>query len=171
MKETIVYQIWLWIPWILIISLLLTRNGVGPILCYHERFKWIFFSPVFKIAYHCLMYNTQVTSITIPTARNRNGILLPKLFWPTVRKNCPWDREKRFWDHKNNLFKQWKVRTIFGNGMLVLKVSHIKFEIRGWRPRICKNFEITRTICLNSERSEQFLVTECLSWRFLIPDI
>ena len=24
----------------------------------------------------------------------RNGILLPKLFWPTVRKNCPSDREK-----------------------------------------------------------------------------
>ena len=27
-----------------------------------------------------------------------------------------------------------------------------------WRPRICKNFEITRTIYLNSERSEYFLV-------------
>ena len=24
---------------------------------------------------------------------NRNGILLPKLFWPTVRKNCSSDRE------------------------------------------------------------------------------
>ena len=24
----------------------------------------------------------------------RNGILLPKLFWPTVRKNCSRDREK-----------------------------------------------------------------------------
>ena len=24
----------------------------------------------------------------------KNGILLPKLFWPTVRKNCPSDREK-----------------------------------------------------------------------------
>ena len=23
-----------------------------------------------------------------------NGILLPKLFWPTVRKNCSSDREK-----------------------------------------------------------------------------
>ena len=39
-----------------------------------------------------------------------------------------------------------------------------------WRPRICKIFEITRTIYSNSERSEQFLVTECFltcSWRFL----
>ena len=34
------------------------------------------------------------------------------------------------------------------------------FEIRGWRLGICKIFEITRTIFSNSERSEQFLVTE-----------
>ena len=59
-----------------------------------------------------------------------NGILLPKLFWPTVRKNCS------KWSRKN-------------------------FEIWGWRARICKIFEITRTIYSNSERSEQFLVTEC----------
>ena len=26
--------------------------------------------------------------------RIKNGILLPKLFWPTVRKNCSSDREK-----------------------------------------------------------------------------
>ena len=32
----------------------------------------------------------------------RNGILLPKLFWPTVRKNCSSDREKLFQDHLNN---------------------------------------------------------------------
>ena len=32
---------------------------------------------------------------------NGNGILLPKLFWPTVRKNCSSDQEKlcKFWDH------------------------------------------------------------------------
>ena len=29
---------------------------------------------------------------------NSNGILLSKLFWPNVRKNCSSDREK-FWDH------------------------------------------------------------------------
>ena len=34
----------------------------------------------------------------------------------------------------------------------------LKFEAEG--PRICKNFEITRTIYSNSDRSEQFLVTE-----------
>ena len=31
-------------------------------------------------------------------------------------------------------------------------------------------FEITRTIYSNSERSEQFLVTDCYSWRFLISN-
>ena len=65
---------------------------------------------------------------------NWNRILLPKLFWPTVRKKCP------------------------------------TFEIRGWRPRICKIFEITRTIYSNSERSEQFLVTECFFNLFLRPN-
>ena len=52
--------------------------------------------------------------------------------------------------------------------------SRKTFEIRGWRPRICKISEITRTIYSNSERSEQFLVTECFfnfcSWRFLISN-
>ena len=56
------------------------------------------------------------------------SILLPKLFWPTVRK-C--------------------------------------FEIQGWWPRICKRFDITRTIWSNSKRSEQFLITECLFNLFL----
>ena len=49
----------------------------------------------------------------------------------------------------------------------ILKLSSIKkrekklLKIRGWRQRIFKNFEITRTIYSNSERPEQFLVTEC----------
>ena len=63
------------------------------------------------------------------------GILLPNLFWPTVRKNCSSDREnfwnsrlkaenfQNFWDHLNNLFKQWKVRTTSGNRMLFLICS------------------------------------------------
>ena len=45
--------------------------------------------------------------------------------------------------------------------------SRKTFEIRGWRPRICKNFEITRIIYSNSERSEQCLVTECFFNLFL----
>ena len=61
---------------------------------------------------------------------SRNGILLPKLFWPTVRKivlvieknfwnsRLKAENLQKFWDHLNNLFKQWKVGTIFGNRML-----------------------------------------------------
>ena len=41
------------------------------------------------------------------------------------------------------------------------------FEIQDWRPRVCKIFEINRTIYSNSERSEQFLVTECFFNLFL----
>ena len=66
----------------------------------------------------------------------RHVILLPKLFWPTVRKKL------FYWSRKT-------------------------FDIRGWRPRIFKNFEITRTIYSNSERSEQFLLTECFFNLFL----
>ena len=31
---------------------------------------------------------------TLQVKKNQNGILLPKLFWPTVRKNCSIDWEK-----------------------------------------------------------------------------
>ena len=41
------------------------------------------------------------------------------------------------------------------------------FEIRGWRMKICKFFEITRTIHSNTERSEEFLVTKCFFNLFL----
>ena len=40
-------------------------------------------------------------------------------------------------------------------------------KIWGWRSRICKLFEITGTIYSNSQRSEEFLVTECFSNLFL----
>ena len=49
----------------------------------------------------------------------------------------------------------------------IVLVIEKKFEIQGWRPRICKNFEITRTIYSNSERSEELLVTECFFNLFL----
>ena len=37
---------------------------------------------------------------------------------------------------------------------IVLVIEKKTFEIRGWRPRVCKIYS-------NSERSEQFLVREC----------
>ena len=60
-----------------------------------------------------------------------NGVSIPQLFWPTVRKKCSSDRE-----------------------------FFLKFEAEGWE--FAKFFEITRTICSSSEKSEQSLVTECL---------
>ena len=61
------------------------------------------------------------------------GILLPKLFWPTVRKNgsSDWEKILKFKTEGREFakilrsleqFKQWKVRTIFGNRMLFLIV-------------------------------------------------
>ena len=62
--------------------------------------------------------------------RFRNGILLPKLFWPTVRKNCSSDREKLLWfEAEGREFEiflrslEQFIQTIkgqnnFGNGML-----------------------------------------------------
>ena len=60
----------------------------------------------------------------------KNGILLPKLFWP-LRKNCSSDREKLLkFEADEREFEiflrspeqfiqtvKWKVRTIFGNRM------------------------------------------------------
>ena len=43
----------------------------------------------------------------------------------------------------------------------------IKKKLWGWRPRIWKFVEITRTIYSNSERSEQFMVIECFFNLFL----
>ena len=59
---------------------------------------------------------------------DRNGILLPKLFWPTVRKHCSSDWEK----------------------LLKIKAEGQEFS----------KILITGTIYWNSERSEQFLVTD-----------
>ena len=66
-----------------------------------------------------------------------NGILLPKLFWPTVRKKIVLVIEKNFWNSR-------------------LKPENLQ-----------KFWDYSRTICSNSERSEQFLVTECCFNLFL----
>ena len=48
---------------------------------------------------------------------------------------------------------------------IVLTYCEKKVFVIGWRPRICKIFEITRTIYSEGERSEQFLVTEQLEFK------
>ena len=42
-------------------------------------------------------------------------LVMEKNFWNSRLKA---ENLQKFWDHSNNLFKQWKVRTIFGNRML-----------------------------------------------------
>ena len=42
-------------------------------------------------------------------------LVIEKDFWYSRLKA---ENFQNFWDHLNNLFKQWKVRTIFGNRML-----------------------------------------------------
>ena len=71
---------------------------------------------------------------------------------------------------QKNLKKKWYFVTKIVLTHREKKLFKKTFVIRGLRPKICKKFEITRTICSISERSEQFLVTECFltcSWRFL----
>ena len=48
-------------------------------------------SPNFKYQYIWSVKNSNIKSIS---KSDRYGISLPKLFWPTVRKNCSSDQEK-----------------------------------------------------------------------------
>ena len=79
-------------------------------------------------------------------------------FSSTSQQHPPWWRlckemeEKMVFCYQNCSDLQWKE---------IVLVIEKTFELRGWRLRICKYFKITRTICYKSERSEQFLVTEC----------
>ena len=45
--------------------------------------------------------------------REKIVLVIKKNFWGWRPRVC-----EKFWDHLNNLFKQWKVRTISGNRML-----------------------------------------------------
>ena len=50
---------------------------------------------------------------------------------------------------KKNAFHNWTVEPFFSNDR--------EKPVQGLRPRIRKSFEITRTICSNNNRQEQFL--------------
>ena len=56
--------------------------------------------------------------LDLATQHERNGILLPKLFWRTVRKKCSNDREKllKFWGWRPWICKILEItRTIYSN--------------------------------------------------------
>ena len=86
-------------------------------------------------------------------------ILFPKLFWPTVRKNCStkifwnWrlnaENLQTFWDDTNSLFKQRKARTINGTEYFynffldvspILYITTIQIQVRKkyWNSEIYK---------------------------------
>ena len=73
------------------------------------------------------------------------GILLPKIY----------DFDHELSRSYQQLCCHQKTFSLLMNGILFLKLVLTFCEKKN--PRICKNFEITRTIFLNCERSEQFL--------------
>ena len=94
----------------------------------------------------------------------RNGILLPKLFWPmwekivlVIEKNFwnSWlktENLQKIWDHLNNLFKQWEVRTIFGNRMFFLTCSwmFLRYLNYYFSYNVCACFRLS--VCLSAKK-------------------
>ena len=85
-------------------------------------------------------------------------------FPPTPSLPIPWECDKiiatdKIYGWTSMLFCYQNCSDLLWEKIVL--VIQKTFEIRGWRPRICKNFEITRTIYSNSLRAEQFLATEC----------
>ena len=86
-------------------------------------------------------------------------LLFPVGFWnPIIFPNWIWIFL---------MYQIWKsipFQKLFSDTVLVFTK---KLKILGLQPRISKVFSITRTIHSNSERSEQFVVTECFFNLFL----
>ena len=73
---------------------------------------------------------------------NRNGILFPKIFWPSLRKNCSSDGEfffeirdgrsenlQNFWDYQNNFWN----RMLFYLFLDVNILKQLEFKLLGFR--------------------------------------
>ena len=96
------------------------------------------------------------------TYRSRNFFLLWKIFFlwtPKAQwaKGYHFDKKGCFFHFTLGFFasKNAWISLISSFRQIVLVIEK-NFWIQGWRPRLCKNFEIT-----NSERSEQCLIIEC----------
>ena len=109
----------------------------------------------------------------LPIEWNANQVLQSFLFFQSTKKKE--NRKRKYQTHfrkfrKMVLCYQNCSDLVWEKNVLVIEKT---FEIRGWRLRTCKFFEITWTIYSNSERSELILVTECFltcSWRFLMSN-
>ena len=60
---------------------------------FQSNFDSYFLLHIFWDWWHSIQTNTEVFVFETFVPK-KNNILLPKLFWPTVRKNCSSDREK-----------------------------------------------------------------------------
>ena len=72
------------------------RSVSSLFICLNSFFFWLFqllFSRSKKISLHTFIFSLCAKG-SLEDLKCNNGILLPKLFWPTVRKNCFRDREK-----------------------------------------------------------------------------
>ena len=73
--------------------------------------KYPFLPPLFIMAFWYVFCYQNCSGLLW----EKNVLVIKKKIWNSRLKA---ENFQKFWDHKNNLFKQWKVRTIFGNRML-----------------------------------------------------
>ena len=116
----------------------------------------------------CLKLRFRAISEFSETQVFDNGTLTIKDFGWSDRGRCTYSSHN-FTNPKFSICFTWFFRemVLLDCEKKMFKWSRKTFEIRGWRLRICKIFEITRSIYSNSERSEHFLVTECFFNLFL----
>ena len=102
---------------------------------FHTEMSWKYGKNLISLYYRC---NISSSFLREYHKAIWNGILLPKLIWRTLGKNCSNDREsvrlkaknlQEFWDQANNLLKQWKVRTIFNFKMRYGTSHYFNFSI------------------------------------------
>ena len=115
-------------------------------------------------------------SISLMPERKKKYIytyLKAKFNLQTLPKTTNGKKSMKFWENNFASISQWKIIFCFQKFSdlqweTMFKESRKSFEIRGWRQRIFKKIEITKTNCSNSERSEQFLVTECFLFKLFL---
>ena len=117
------------------------------VFCYQNCSDLLFERNLLKVSLFWNVFLVSSLSSKIRTKTSRQ-VVKHNLFVRFLEETSAW---------KNNFEFVWP---------LVIKKC---FEIWGWRPRICRTFEITTNICSNSERLEQLLATECFLNLFLVP--
>ena len=95
----------------------------------------------------------------------KNVLVIKKNFW---NSRLQAENLQNFWDHKNNLFKQWKVRSIFGSRMVFLTCSWkflISNKLEQLESKLEKNIEFRNM----QEKLENFLSSWILRGYFHLP--